>query len=321
MKTLLGLFFVVQAFFSTQIFASDPFPTRPIKIIVPVAPGATADFLARNVAVELSKTLGQTVIVENKPGGNQIIGNNEVAKANPDGYTIGLAISSLVINPYVSKNIPYDPIKDFIPLAMLGIMPGLMTVHPSIPVKTFPEFIAYAKANPGVLAYGQPGGNSSGHLTMEFLKKEAGIDVLSVPYKGGGPALTDFLGGRFQVFINSPTATIPHVKSGAIRAIATTGAKRPAALSDMPTIAESGFPNVITNEWYALFLPAKTPAPIVNKLNSEIVKIMNSPAMLKKLNDIGAETFTDNPEQFARFIAKENQFWGNLIKTLNIKPE
>jgi tripartite-type tricarboxylate transporter receptor subunit TctC len=321
MKTLLGMFIVIQAFFTAPIFASDPFPTKPIKIIVPVAPGATADFLARNAAVELSKSLGQPVIVENKPGGNQIIGNNEVAKANPDGYTIGLAISSLVINPYVSKNIPYDPIKDFIPLAMLGIMPGLMTVHPSIPVKTFPEFIAYAKANPGVLAYGQPGGNSSGHLTMEFLKKEAGIDVLSVPYKGGGPALTDFLGGRFQVFINSPTATIPHVKSGAIRAIATTGAKRPAALSDMPTIAESGFPNVITNEWYALFLPAKTPAPIVNKLNSEIVKIMNSPAMLKKLNDIGAETFTDNPEQFARFIAKENQFWGNLIKTLNIKPE
>ena len=321
MKTLLGMFIVIQAFFTAPIFASDPFPTKPIKIIVPVAPGATADFLARNAAVELSKSLGQPVIVENKPGGNQIIGNNEVAKANPDGYTIGLAISSLVINPYVTKNIPYDAMRDFIPLAMLGIMPGLMTVHPSIPVKTFPEFIAYAKANPGVLAYGQPGGNSSGHLTMEFLKKEAGIDVLSVPYKGGGPALTDFLGGRFQVFINSPTATIPHVKSGAIRAIATTGAKRPAALSDIPTIAESGFPNVITNEWYALFLPAKTPAPIVNKLNSEIVKIMNSPAMLKKLNDIGAETFTDNPEQFARFIAKENQFWGNLIKSLNIKPE
>jgi tripartite-type tricarboxylate transporter receptor subunit TctC len=321
MKTLLVMFLVVQAFFTAPTFASDPFPTKPIKIIVPVAPGATADFLARNAAVELSKSLGQPVIVENKPGGNQIIGNNEVAKANPDGYTIGLAISSLVINPYVTKNIPYDAMKDFIPLAMLGYMPGLMTVHPSIPVKTFPEFIAYAKANPGVLAYGQPGGNSSGHLTMEFLKKEAGIDVLSVPYKGGGPALTDFLGGRFQVFINSPTATIPHVKSGAIRAIATTGAKRPAALSDIPTIAESGFPNVITNEWYALFLPAKTPAPIVNKLNAELVKIMNSPAMLKKLNDIGAETFTDNPEQFARFIAKENQFWGNLIKSLNIKPE
>jgi len=321
MKTFIASFLALLSSFISLGYAADPYPSKPIRIIVPVAPGATADFLARSVAGELSKSLGQTVIVENKPGGNQIIGNNEVAKANPDGYTIGLGISSLVINPYVSKNIPFDVMKDLTPLAMLGIMPGLMTVHPSIPVKTFPEFITYAKANPGVLAYGQPGGLSSGHLTMEYLKKEAGIDVLSVPYKGGGPALTDFLGGRFQVFINSPTATIPHVKSGAIRAIATTGAKRPLALADVPTIAESGYPNVVTNEWYALFLPAKTPAVIVNQLNTEIVKIMNSPAMLKKLNDIGAETFTDNPEQFAKFIAKEHQFWGKVIQSLNIKPE
>ena len=321
MKWICSIAFALQHIFLVPVFAADPFPNKPIRIIVPLAPGATADYLARSLAVELTKSIGQTVIVENKAGGNQIIGTNELAKANPDGYTIGLAISSLVINPYVSKNIPYDAMKDLIPLAMLGIMPGLMTVHPSIPVKNFSELIAYAKAHPGELAYGQPGGLSSGHLTMEFLKKEAGIDLLSVPYKGGGPALTDMLAGRFQVFINSPTATLPHVKTGSIKAIATTGAKRPPALADIPTIAESGYPNVITNEWYALFLPAKTPTPIVNQLNAEVVKIMNGPIMQKRLIEIGAETFTDNPEQFAKFIIKEDQFWGKLIKSLNIKPE
>jgi tripartite-type tricarboxylate transporter receptor subunit TctC len=321
MKWIFSITLAVQSFFLTPIFAADPFPNKPLRIIVPLAPGATADYLARSLSVELSKSLGQTVIVENKPGGNQIIGTNELAKSNPDGYTMGLAITSLMINPYVAKNIPYDAMKDLIPLAMLGVMPGLVTVHPSIPVKNITELVAYAKAHPGELAYGQPGGLSSGHLTMEFLKKEAGIDLLSVPYKGGGPALTDLLAGRFQVFINSPTATLPYVKSGNIRAIATTGSMRPVALSDIPTIAESGYPNVVTNEWYALFLPAKTPTPIVNQLNAEIVKIMNGPIMQKRLTDIGAETFTDNPEQFAKFIAKEDQFWGKLIKSLNIKPE
>ena len=321
MKWIFSITLAVQSFFLTPIFAADPFPNKPLRIIVPLAPGATADYLARSLSVELSKSLGQTVIVENKPGGNQIIGTNELAKSNPDGYTMGLAITSLMINPYVAKNIPYDAMKDLIPLAMLGVMPGLVTVHPSIPVKNITELVAYAKAHPGELAYGQPGGLSSGHLTMEFLKKEAGIDLLSVPYKGGVPALTDLLAGRFQVFINSPTATLPYVKSGNIRAIATTGSMRPVALSDIPTIAESGYPNVVTNEWYALFLPAKTPTPIVNQLNAEIVKIMNGPIMQKRLTDIGAETFTDNPEQFAKFIAKEDQFWGKLIKSLNIKPE
>jgi tripartite-type tricarboxylate transporter receptor subunit TctC len=321
MQLFIRIILSVLSFASIHLFAAEPFPNKPIRFIVPLAPGATADYLARSLAVDLSKAIGQTVIVENKPGGNQVIGTNELAKAPPDGYTIGLGISSLVINPYVAKNIPYDAMKDLIPLAMLGIMPGLMTVHPSLPVKNFQEFIAYAKAHPGELAYGQPGGLSSGHLTMEYIKKETGIDALSVPYKGGGPALTDLLAGRFQVFINSPTATLPYVKSGGLRAIATTGAKRPAAMSEIPTIAESGYPNIVTNEWYAVFLPAKTPPAIVNQLNAEIVKVMNSPAMQKRLTDIGAETFTDNPEQFAKFIAKENQFWGNLIKSLNIKPE
>ena len=302
-------------------YAAEPFPNKPLRIIVPVAPGATNDFLARSLALELGAALGQPVIVENKPGANQIIGTSELAKAPPDGYTMAMLISSHVINPYITKNLPYDSEKDFIPLAMVGIMPGLLTVHPSVPAKTFSELIAYAKANPTLLAYGQPGGLSSGHLTMEYLKKQAGIEVLSVPYKGGGPALNDLLAGNFQVFINSPTATMPYVKSGNLRALATTGAKRPSVFADLPTIAESGYPSVVTYEWYALFLPAKTPTPIVNLLNSEIVKIMASPGMRKRLESIGAETRDDNPAQFAKFINAESQAWGERIKVLGIKPE
>lgn len=300
---------------------TQEFPNKPLRIIVPVAPGATNDYLARSLALELGKSLGQSVIVENKPGANQIIGTTELAKANPDGYTMAMLISSHVINPYITKSLPYDSEKDFIPLAMIGIMPGLLTIHPSVPANNFQEFINYVKANPGKLAYGQPGGLSSGHITMEYLKKQAGLDILSVPYKGGGPAITDLLGGRIQVFINSPTATLPHVKSGSLKAIATTGSQRPPALSELPTIAESGYPNVVTYEWYALFLPAKTPEAIVNKLNSEIVKIMQSPSMKKKLLDIGAESRTDNPTEFAKFIANESKLWGEKIKSLNLQPE
>ncbi len=308
-------------FFALSSYAAEPFPNKPLRIIVPVAPGATNDFLARSLALELGAALGQTVIVENKPGANQIIGTSELAKSAPDGYTMAMLISSHVINPFITKNLPYDSEKDFIPLAMVGIMPGLLTVHPSVPVKTFGELIAYAKANPTALAYGQPGGLSSGHLTMEYLKKQAGIEVLSVPYKGGGPALNDLLAGNFQVFMNSPTATMPYVKSGNLRALATTGAKRPSVFADLPTIAESGYPSVVTYEWYALFLPAKTPTPIVNLLNSEIVKIMSSPGMRKRLESIGAETRDDNPVQFAKFINSESLAWGERIKVLGIKPE
>jgi len=312
-------FFLLTRFISA-VEAAD-FPNKNLRIIVPVAPGATNDYLARSLAIELGKALGQTVIVENKPGANQIIGTSELAKSAPDGHTMAMLISSHVINPYIAKSLPYDSKKDFIPLAVVGIMPGLLTVHSSVPAKNFQALITYAKANPGLLAYGQPGGLSSGHLTMEYLKKEAKIDVLSVPYKGGGPALADLLANRFQVFINSPTATLPHIKAGTLRPLATTGSKRPEVFSDIPTIAESGYPNIVTYEWYCLFLPAKTPPAIVNQLNAEIVKIMKSPEMQKRLLDIGAESRDYNPQQFAQFIANESQTWGQIIQSLNIKPE
>ncbi|WP_218367473.1 tripartite tricarboxylate transporter substrate binding protein [Bordetella sp. BOR01] len=288
---------------------------------MPLAPGGTTDILSRYLAQELHKNLGVPVIVENKPGANNIIGTQALAAAPGDGYTMGMLISTHTINPHIAKSLPYDSHKDFIPLALIAKMPGLMTVNPDVPAKTLQELVALAKAEPGTLAYGQPGGLSSGHLSMEYLKKVAGIDILSVPYKGGGPAVVDLAAGHIQVLINSPTSTLPFVRDGKVRAIATTGAKRPAALAEIPTIAESGFPEFELYEWYGLFFPAGTPQEIVDRMNSEIVKIMATPEMARRIEEIGAESSTYTAAQFAEFVGAEDERWGNLIKQLGMKPE
>jgi len=300
---------------------ADTWPSKPIRIIVTFAPGGTSDVLARSIAPDLSKALGQPVLVMNKPGGNSTIATQDVARSAPDGYTIGLFISAHSINPYITKSLPYDSKKDFIPLAMLALMPGILTVNPSVPAKNLQELVALAKAKPASLAYGTPGGLTSGQLSMQYLVKLAGIDVTEIGYKGGGPALTDLLAGHIQMLINSPTSTIPHVRSGKLRPIATTGATRPEALSDIPTIAESGFPGFELYEWYALFLPAGTPKNIVNRLNTEIMKVMASPAMVKRIADIGAQSSKDTPEQFAKFLEKEDKVWGDLVKQIGIQPQ
>ncbi|MGB3289308.1 MAG: tripartite tricarboxylate transporter substrate binding protein [Burkholderiaceae bacterium] len=292
-----------------------------MKIIVPLAPGGTTDILSRYLAQELHANLGVPVIVENKPGANNIIGTQALASAPGDGYTMGMLISTHTINPHIAKSLPYDSRKDFIPVALIAKMPGLMTINPSVPAKTLQEFIALAKAKPGKLAYGQPGGLSSGHLSMEYLKKVAGIDVLSVPYKGGGPAIVDLAAGHIQALINSPTSTLPFVRDGRVKAIATTGATRPPALADIPTIAESGFPDFELYEWYGLFFPAGTPQKIVDRMNTEILKIMATPTMAKRIEDIGAESSTYTAGQFAEFVAREDKQWGRLIKLLDMKPE
>lgn len=300
---------------------ADTWPSKPIRIIVTFAPGGTSDVLARSIAPDLSKALGQPVLVMNKPGGNSTIATQDVARSAPDGYTIGLFISAHSINPYITKSLPYDSKKDFTPLAMLALMPGILTVNPAVPAKNLQELVALAKAKPGSLAYGTPGGLTSGQLSMQYLVKLAAIDVTEIGYKGGGPALTDLLAGHIQMLINSPTSTIPHVQSGKLRPIATTGATRPAALSDIPTIAESGFPGFELYEWYALFLPAGTPKNIVDRLHTEIMKVMASPAMVKRIADIGAQSSQDTPQQFAKFLEKEDKVWGDLVKQIGIKPQ
>ena len=321
MKKIKFLFARAASSFALSSFAQTDWPNKPIQLIVTFAPGGTSDVLARAIAPDLSKALGQPVLVVNKPGANSTIATREVARAAPDGNTIGLFISAHAINPHISKSLPYDTKKDFIPLAMLALMPGILTVNPNVPAKNLKELIALAKAKPGSLAYGTPGGLTSGQLSMQYLIKLAAVDITEIGYKGGGPALTDLLAGHIQMLINSPTSTIPHVKSGKLRPIATTGATRPEALKDIPTIAESGFPGFELYEWYALFLPAGTPKPIVNRLHAEVMKVMASPAMVKRIAEIGAQSSTDTPEQFAKFFEKEDKVWGDLVKQIGIKPE
>ena len=255
MKKIKFLFALAASSFALPSFAQADWPNKPIQIIVTFAPGGTSDVLARAIAPDLSKALGQPVLVVNKPGANSTIATREVARAAPDGYTIGLFISAHASNPHITKSLPYDTKKDFI------------------------------------------------------------------GYKGGGPALTDLLAGHIQMLINSPTSTIPHVKSGKLRPIATTGATRPEALKDIPTIAESGFPGFELYEWYALFLPAGTPKPIIDRLHAEVMKVMASPAMVKRIAEIGAQSSTDTPQQFAKFLDKEDKVWGDLVKQIGIKPE
>jgi tripartite-type tricarboxylate transporter receptor subunit TctC len=321
MKKIKFLFALAASSFALSSFAQTDWPNKPIQIIVTFAPGGTSDVLARAIAPDLSKALGQPVLVVNKPGANSTIATREVARAAPDGNTIGLFISAHAINPHITKSLPYDTNKDFIPLAMLALMPGILTVNPSVPAKNLQELVALAKAKPGSLAYGTPGGLTSGQLSMQYLIKLAAVDITEIGYKGGGPALTDLLAGHIQMLINSPTSTIPHVKSGKLRPIATTGATRPEALKDIPTIAESGFPGFELYEWYALFLPAGTPKPIVDRLYAEVMKVMASPAMVKRIAEIGAQSSTDTPQQFAKFLEKEDKVWGDLVKQIGIKPE
>ncbi len=301
--------------------SADPWPSKPIRIVVTFAPGGTSDVLSRAMAPELSKVLGQPVVVVNKPGANSIIGTQEVARSAPDGYTIGLFVSAHSVNPHIAKSLPYDTQKDFIPLAMLALMPGLLTVNPGVPANTVQELLTLAREKPGTLSYGTPGGLTSGQLSMQYLIKLANVDITEISYKGGGPALADLLAGHIQMLINSPTSTLPHVKEGKLRALATTGAKRPAVLADVPTLAESGFPGFELYEWYALFFPANTPKDIVDRMHAAVMQVMATPDMVKRIASIGAESSTDTPEQFAKFVASEDKRWGELVKQIGIKRE
>ena len=313
---------LVLALASISAANAQAYPNRPIRAIVPIAPGGGTDTTGRLVTTRLSEALGQQIVVDNRAGGGGTIGASIVAKAQPDGYTILFgSISTHGVNPAIYKNLPYDHIKDFAPVSLIGTVPNVLVVHPSLPVKSVSDLINYAKANPGKINYGSAGIGSPPHLSMELLKSMAGINLLHVPYKGAGPALAELLGGQTQVMCTSLAGQLPHIKAGRVRALAVTTAKRNPQLPDVPTMIEAGVPGYEVTIWYAVFTPAGVPKPIITRLNSELVKLLKMPEMKERMAQIGVDPAPSTPQELAAFVKSETAKWTKVVQEAGVKLE
>ena len=297
-------------------------PTKAIRFVVPFAPGGTSEVVARSVAAELTKQLGQTVYVENKPGGAGVTAMQEVARATPDGHTIILThVGTLAVNPYMLTNQPYDVNKNFIPVTLLAKVPNVFVIHPDVPAKNFKEFISYAKAHPGQLNYGSAGNASAGHLAMEYLKLVTGTYITHIPYRGTGPQLTDLLAGRTQASSAGMPALGAHIRSGKLRAIAVGTQQRIASMPDVPTVAELGFKNFETSQWYGIHVPAGTPPEIVKRLQEESLKALKSSAVTERFATDNAVGGGGPSSEYAAFIKNEQAIWSDIVKRAGIKPD
>ena len=297
------------------------YPARPVRIIVPQSPGASTDLTARLIAQRLADAFKQPVVVDNRPGAGTISGTEIVARATPDGYTLLVVASSITINPSIYKKLPYDPVRDFAPVTQLLTFPNLIVAHPSVPVKTLQDLLALARAKPGELNYASAGRGTGTHMSAELLKTMTGIDIVQVPYKGGGPAITAILGGQVQLNVGTIVALLPHVRSGKLRAIAVTTAKRSAAAPDIPTVAESGVPGYDHGPWNGLFAPGKAPKAVVAQINAEVVRVLRSPEFSTVVAKQGAETVGNSPGEFASVVKSEIAKWAKVVKAAGIRAE
>jgi tripartite-type tricarboxylate transporter receptor subunit TctC len=301
--------------------AQQGYPTRPIRLVVPFAPGGGVDNFARPLAQKLTDQLGQQVVVDNRPGAGTMIGTELVAKAPPDGYTLLLGLSTLATNPVIYRKVSYNALADFAPVTLALTAPNILVVHPSLPVKTVKELIWFSQARPGQLNYSSAGLGTSPHLSMELFLSMAGLKMAHIPYKGSAPAMIDLLSGQVTTMVATMLTALPHVRGGRLRALGITGTKRSAAAQEVPTIAEAGVPGYALDPWLGLFMPAKTPQDIVMKVHGEVVKILNAPELKARLGAQGIELVTNSPADFARFVREDNARWGRLIKEAGIKGE
>ncbi|WP_441593545.1 MULTISPECIES: Bug family tripartite tricarboxylate transporter substrate binding protein [unclassified Cupriavidus] len=297
------------------------YPNKPVMLVVSAAAGGTTDIAARLISEPLSKALGQSVVVDNKPGGNGTIAAQAVQRAKPDGYTLLVQYSGYhVITPLLTKQ-PWDPVKDFAPVANLLSAPQVLVVRPSLPVHSLKELVAYAKANPGKLNYASSGNGSLQHVSTELLNLQAGTKITHVPYKGTGPAMTDLLGGNVDLTITTPPPLMGHIAAGKLRPLVVTSKTRLPSLKDVPSAPEAGYPDLDVSSWFAMYAPAGTPKPVIDKLTSEIEKIMKSDAFRKKAEELGAEARYMNPQQLDQYQRAELTRWGKVIKSADIHAE
>jgi len=300
---------------------ASSYPNRPVRLVVPYAPGGTTDYSARLIGTKLSEALGQSVVVDNRPGAGSIIGSDVVAKAVPDGYTLLMVDTGFSLTPALYSKLPFDAGRDFAPVTEVMRVANWLIVHPSLPAKSVQELVALAKAKPGSLTFGSGGVGSPFHMAGEQFKYAAQINVVHVPYKGGGPALTDLLGGHISMLFPTMTIALPHVNAGKLRALAVIAPKRSAALPEVPTIAEAGYPRVTLTSWYGVMAPAGTPRPVIDKLAAEITRILSMPDVRERVASQFAEPVGSTPAAFGKLIASEISTWSAVAKASGIKPE
>jgi tripartite-type tricarboxylate transporter receptor subunit TctC len=321
MRTLAARFIMAVAVFAlaAPVALAQQYPTRPVRIVIGFPAGGPVDILVRIVAERMQASMGQPFIVENRPGATGSIGAEFVAKSAPDGYTLLAAPSSShAVSPNLAK-LPWDPQKDFTPIAMIGNVTTLLVVNPQLPVTSVKELVDYARANPGRLNYGTPGTGSNLHLGGEMLKQMAQVDIVHIPYKGIAPAQADMLSGQIQVMLDNIVSAMPNVKSGKVRPIAVTTAKRSELFPDLPTVAEQGYPGYAVNAWAVLLGPAGLPADIVNRLNAETIRIVNSPEVKQRFAQLGTEPMSMTPAETGEFMRSERERWAKVIRDGNIK--
>ena len=321
MKCLIGFIGVISGCIFAQAAHAQAYPAKPIRIVVAYAAGGANDLIARTVGQKLAERMGQQVIVDNRPGAASNVGSDHVAKSAPDGYTILLGSSANAINITLYSKLPYDPVKDLAPVTLLAVNPYLFVVHPSLPAKSVKDFIALAKARPGQIAYASSGAGGATHLTAELLKLSANINILHVPYKGGGPAMIDLAGGHVVAMFENMVTAIPYAQSGKVRALAVTSLKRSDVLPDVPTVAEGGLPGFESLGWFGIFAPASTPRDAITKLNAELVAVARAPDMVERLKGQGVTAVGNSPAEFNQFFRDYADKWGKVVKASDARAD